>query len=131
LFLQAFLQLEAPTLGKKELERKLPYSIFQERTMEYLSRENLFAWLDGLKTEYEVFVPAKKGAHRFYQRYLEPSQALIQDIIIGEVRTTNPLKGFFTPVREKVAEGFNPEVPPRQYITAEVQRKIEAHQVQS
>jgi hypothetical protein len=30
-----------------------------------------------------------------------------------------------------VAEGFNPEVPPRQYITAEVQRKIEAHQVQS
>ena len=83
--------------------------------MEYLSRDNLFAWLDGLKTEYEVFVPVKKGAYRFYQRYTEPSQALRQDIVIGEVRTADPLKGFFTPVREKVAEGFNPEVPARQH----------------
>jgi sulfhydrogenase subunit beta (sulfur reductase) len=29
--------------------------------------------------------------------------------VIGEVRATEPLKGFFTPVKEKVAELFNPE----------------------
>ena len=73
--------------------------------MAYLSQENLFAWLDGLKADYEVFVPFKKGPFRFYQRYISPDK----DIVIGEVRATEPVKGFFTPVKEKVAELFNPE----------------------
>lgn len=73
--------------------------------MGYISRDNLFAWLDRLKTDYEVYVPVKKGPFRFYQRYTSPSA----DIVIGEVRATEPLKGFFTPVKEKVAELFNPE----------------------
>jgi formate hydrogenlyase subunit 6/NADH:ubiquinone oxidoreductase subunit I len=75
--------------------------------MEFLSQKNFFTWLEGLKTAYQVFVPYKKGAHRFYKRYTSPSD----DIVIGEVRTTEPLKGFFTHAREKVAEDFNPEVP--------------------
>ena len=79
--------------------------------MEYLPRENLFTWLDGLKSDYEVFVPVKKGEERFFQRYTTPTK----DIVIGEVRATEPLKGFFTPVREKVAEGFSAELPPRQH----------------
>ena len=73
--------------------------------MQFISSENLFSWLDGLKTDYEVYVPFKKGPFRFYQRYTSPSP----DIVIGEVRATEPLKGFFTPVKEKVAELFNPE----------------------
>ena len=58
--------------------------------MAFLSRENLFTWLDGLKVEYEVFVPFKKGPFRFYQRYSSPDK----DIVIGEVRATEPVKGF-------------------------------------
>lgn len=76
--------------------------------MQFISQENLFAWLDGLKNDYEVFVPVKKGPFRFYQPYTSFSP----DIVVGEVRATEPLKGFFTPVKEKVAELFNPE-PPR------------------
>lgn len=75
--------------------------------MHYLSRENLFPWLDRLKIDYDVFVPVKKGTIRFYEEYSSPSE----DIVIGEVRATEPLKGFFSPVREKVAELFNPELP--------------------
>lgn len=76
--------------------------------MQYIPRDNFFNWLEALKVDYEVFVPFKKGAQRFYQRYTAPSE----DIAIGEVRTTEPLKGFFTPIREKVAENFNAEIPP-------------------
>lgn len=79
--------------------------------MEYITRDDFFTWLDGLKTDYEVFVPFKKGTNRFYERY----KARAENIVIGEVRTTEPLKGFFTRVREKVAEVFNPEVPPAEH----------------
>ena len=75
--------------------------------MQSISRENLFAWLDGLKADYEVYVPVKKGPFRFYQQYTSPSA----DIVIGEVRAIEPVKAFFTPAREKVAELFNPEIP--------------------
>ena len=51
-----------------------------------------------------MYVPFKKGSFRFYERYTSSSP----DIVIGEVRATEPLKGFFTPVKEKVAELFNP-----------------------
>lgn len=73
--------------------------------MEYLSRDNLYAWLDGLKALYEIFVPTKKGPFRTYKRYTSPSA----DIVIGEVRATEPLKSFFTPAKEKVAELFSSE----------------------
>jgi heterodisulfide reductase subunit C len=75
--------------------------------MKFISREKFFTLLDGLKTDYEVFVPYKKETLRFYQPYTSPSE----NIVIGEARTTEPLKSFFTQAREKVAEGFNPEIP--------------------
>lgn len=75
--------------------------------MNYISKENLFAWLDAMTTDYQVHVPVKRGTHRFYKRY----SSAVENIVIGEVRTTEPLKGFFTPAREKVAELFNLEVP--------------------
>ncbi len=79
--------------------------------MNYISREHFFAWLDRLKNDHEVFVPFKKGAQRFYKEYTAPAE----DIVIGEVRATEPLKGFFTQVREKVAEGFDPQIPRTQH----------------
>lgn len=79
--------------------------------MAFLSREHLFPWLDGLKNTYEVYVPRKQGTLRFYARYTAPAD----DIVIGEVRTTEPLKSFFTPPREKIAEVFSPDIPPREH----------------
>jgi ferredoxin len=79
-------------------------------TMSYLPRENLFAWLDGLKSDFRVYVPCRKGQSRFYRLYTSPAE----DIVIGEARTSEPLKGFFTHAREKVAEGFSPELPGEQ-----------------
>ena len=38
--------------------------------MKLISRENLFALLDGLKADYDVLVPYKKGTFRFYQSYI-------------------------------------------------------------
>lgn len=75
--------------------------------MHYISKANLFKLLDALKNEYEVFVPAKKGEQRFYEKYQEPSE----DIVIGEVRPFEPLKAFFTSARETVAEGFKSDIP--------------------
>lgn len=71
--------------------------------MEYLSRENLFTWLDRLAADYEVFVPVRKGEQRYFQSYTSADDY----IVVGEARTIDPLKGFFTRAREKVAEFFN------------------------
>ena len=75
--------------------------------MNYISKENLFNLLDGLKNDYEVYVPVKKGEHRFYRRYEEAKA----EAVIGEVRAFEPLKAFFNRAREVVAEGFKPEAP--------------------
>lgn len=78
-----------------------------QNTIAYLPKENFFAWLDGLKSDFRVYVPCRKGQSRYYRQYTSPSE----DIVIGEARTTEPLKGFFTHAREKVAEGFSPDWP--------------------
>ena len=83
--------------------------------MRYLSRENYFVWLKGLTPDYEVFVPVKKGQQRIFQRYHPSVDRAADQVVIGEARTTEPLKGFFTPAREKVAELFNPEIPPSEH----------------
>lgn len=75
--------------------------------MAYLSNHNLYKFLEVLKNEYNVYVPVKRGEQRFYRRYEEPTE----DILIGEVRPFEPLKVFFTRSRERVAEGFKPDVP--------------------
>lgn len=75
--------------------------------MNYISWDNLFGLLKELKEDYQVYLPVKKDKQRFYQRYTEPSD----DVTIGGVRAFEPLKAFFTRGREKVADGFNPDIP--------------------
>lgn len=75
--------------------------------MKYISYDNLFKLLEELKKDYEVYTPAKKDQQRFYQKYTQPQD----DIIIGEVRALEPVKVFFTRAREKVADGFKPDIP--------------------
>jgi NAD-dependent dihydropyrimidine dehydrogenase PreA subunit len=78
--------------------------------MNYISYNNLFKFLDGLKNDYEVYTPIKKNKQRFYKRY----EAICDDIVIGEVRPFEPLKAFFSKAKEKVAEGFKPGAPSSQ-----------------
>lgn len=75
--------------------------------MNYISHNNLYKLLDELKKEYEVYIPVKKNEQRFYAKFNGPQD----DIVIGEVRAFEPLKSFFTRAREKVAEGFDPDLP--------------------
>jgi sulfhydrogenase subunit beta (sulfur reductase) len=75
--------------------------------MKYITRDDLFALLDLLKDDYEVFVPFKKDEQRFFKKYESPST----DIAIGEVRPFEPLKAFFSRAREVVAENFSDSVP--------------------
>ncbi len=75
--------------------------------MHYISKDNLFRLLEALKADFEVYVPVKKGEQRLYQKYIQPSD----NIVIGEVRATEPLKAFFSRARELVAEDFKNDIP--------------------
>lgn len=75
--------------------------------MKYISYNNLFKLLEELKKDYEVYTPVKKDQQRFYQKFTQPTE----EIIIGEVRTFEPAKIFFTRAREKVADGFKADIP--------------------
>jgi ferredoxin len=63
--------------------------------------------LKHLSSEYDVFVPVRKGRQRFYQKF----PPLDNEYVIGEVRAFEPLKAFFSRAREVVAHGFRDEVP--------------------
>ena len=73
----------------------------------FISKDGLPKFLDALKEDYDVFVPVKKGEQIFYRRYAEFSD----DTVIGEARPFEPLKNFFSPAREKVADGFSADLP--------------------
>ncbi len=75
--------------------------------MQYISKDNLFRLLDALKADYEVYVPVKCGEQRCYEKYTKFSG----DIVIGEVRASEPLKAFYLRAREIVAEDFKADVP--------------------
>ena len=75
--------------------------------MNFITHTNFFNFLDKLRSQYEVYVPTKKGNHRFYKKYT----ALADDIVVGEVRAFEPLKAFFTRAKEKVAEDFKDTIP--------------------
>ncbi|MBU2540781.1 MAG: 4Fe-4S dicluster domain-containing protein [Candidatus Omnitrophica bacterium] len=75
--------------------------------MHYLSSESLSRFLEILKNDYEVYAPVKKGDQRFYKRYTDSGDSFI----IGEVRSFEPLKSFFSRAREKVADDFKPDIP--------------------
>lgn len=73
----------------------------------FLTKAGFEGFLGKLTDHYQVYVPAKKGEQRFFRRYAGPAQ----DIVIGEVRPFEPLKTFFSRAREKVADGYKPDVP--------------------
>jgi ferredoxin len=73
----------------------------------YITLDNFIEFLELLKDTYEVYVPVKKGDQRFYKKYSE----FTNDIVIGEVRAYEPLKSFFYPARETVAQDFKPDIP--------------------
>lgn len=75
--------------------------------MKYISQENFNKLLDNVQRDYSVYVPVKKENQRFYKKY----ESSLDTMVIGEVRAFEPLKSFFSRAREKVAEGFKPDVP--------------------
>jgi formate hydrogenlyase subunit 6/NADH:ubiquinone oxidoreductase subunit I len=73
----------------------------------YISHHNFIRLLEELKKSYEVYIPIKKDQQLFYKRYT----TFTDEVVIGEVRSFEPLKAFFTRAREKVADGFKPDIP--------------------
>ncbi|MCG2820265.1 MAG: hypothetical protein L6371_00030, partial [Candidatus Atribacteria bacterium] len=75
--------------------------------MQYISSSSFAKFLENLKSDYEVYVPVKKGEQHFYKKYID----FTDDIVIGEVRAFEPLKSFFFRAREIVAENFKSDIP--------------------
>jgi len=75
--------------------------------MLYITKAKFTKLLEELKSEYEIYLPHKKGNQRFYKKYIE----LDDSVVIGEVRPFEPLKAFFSRAREIVAEGFESYAP--------------------
>ena len=75
--------------------------------MRYISWPNLELLLDDLSRSYQVFVPGRKKESRFYKRY----DGSMDDVVIGEVRAFEPLKAFYFPAIEMVADGYSPDLP--------------------
>ncbi|MFH1594641.1 MAG: 4Fe-4S dicluster domain-containing protein [Candidatus Omnitrophota bacterium] len=75
--------------------------------MQFISQDKFFELLTALKSDYEVYLPVKKGEQRFFVKYEAPAD----DILFGEVRAFEPLKAFFTKSREIVAEDFKDNIP--------------------
>jgi sulfhydrogenase subunit beta (sulfur reductase) len=76
--------------------------------MHSISKDNFLQFLKNLKSSYTVFIPVKKGNHRFYNELNDNTD----NMVLGEVRSFEPLKAFFFSAREKVARNINQEVPP-------------------
>ncbi|MFH1459702.1 MAG: 4Fe-4S dicluster domain-containing protein [Candidatus Omnitrophota bacterium] len=75
--------------------------------MKYISNNNFIKLLEVLKEDYEIYLPVKKDKQRFYKKY--ENDCL--NLTIGEVRTFEPLKAFFFRSRQKIADGFKPDIP--------------------
>ncbi|MBN1697770.1 MAG: 4Fe-4S dicluster domain-containing protein [Spirochaetales bacterium] len=75
--------------------------------MYYISENNFSRFLQICDDDYDVFLPVKKGNNRFFTRYTQQ----IQQPVVGEVRTSDPLKAFFFRAREKVARDFEDGMP--------------------
>jgi ferredoxin len=75
---------------------------------QYISQEGLHTFLKNLSGSHTVLVPERKGEARFYTPYEASSRS---SLIVGEVRTVEPLKVFFFKARQKVAVGFQDNLP--------------------
>ena len=76
----------------------------------YISNSDFDQFLEALSLSHQVYVPVKKDKQRFYKKFTPP-----EAVCVGEVRTFEPLKAFFTRAREVVARNFDGALPhPRQ-----------------
>ena len=76
----------------------------------YLLNSDFNQFLEALSLSYQVYVPVKKDKQRFYKKFTSG-----EPVSVGEVRTFEPLKAFFTRAREVVAHNFDEDLPhPRQ-----------------
>lgn len=75
--------------------------------MLFIKRGSFDQLLESLRRDYKVYVPRKIGNSTGYSLLGESDT----DYVIGEIRSFEPLKSFFFLGREKVAEGFKPDIP--------------------
>jgi heterodisulfide reductase subunit C len=68
-----------------------------------LSKASLEEFLKQLSRNYTVYVPIKRNNERYYAKYPSASN----EMVIGEVRSVDPLKTFFSKSREVVAKDFS------------------------
>jgi sulfhydrogenase subunit beta (sulfur reductase) len=76
--------------------------------MLYLNRGNTEQLIEALGGEFSVLFPAWKSDQLYFST---PEKDEVADVEICGARTVDPLKAFFFRCREKVANGFSPEVP--------------------
>ena len=83
--------------------------------MLFISKNNFITFLNNISSDFETFVPIKKNENRFYKKY-EPvanneGKKQKDPPVFGEIRAFEPLKSFFYPARERVADGFDDTIP--------------------
>ena len=69
----------------------------------FLSIGSVAEFLATLAESYNLFLPQKVDEHLHYIKF-DPTKA--QEVVLGEIRATEPLKSFFFPAKEKVAAYF-------------------------
>jgi len=69
----------------------------------FLSVDRIGEFLRALAKDYALYIPQKDEDHLHYV-HLDMSRA--QEVVLGEIRATEPLKSFFFPAKEKVARYF-------------------------
>ena len=77
--------------------------------MNFIEKDQLCSFLEGLSGEYRVFLPAQTGETITYRSY--NGDTLDENSIIGKVRSWEPLKAFYFLGREKVADNYKPDMP--------------------
>lgn len=81
--------------------------------MLFINQKNFIVLLNNLSESYDVFIPAKKGDIRYFEKYERSELSTLDEAgwVVGEVRTFEPIKAFFFRAREIVAEDFKDKVP--------------------
>jgi ferredoxin len=74
----------------------------------FINKSNLDRLTRSLLKTYKIFAPVKSGNNRYYRKVGEEG---LEGVLIGEIRTVEPLKSFYFPARAKIAEYFSREDP--------------------
>ncbi len=82
----------------------------QYSNMYSISNDNLNNFLKTIQSEYNVYAPVKKNDKLFYKKYADN----LNDLVLGEIRASDPLKAFYFKARETVVKDFNQSVPEKE-----------------